>query len=315
MKLSALILFVGIAATACFSCAPTPPLPPPARSPLACAQPFLAKVSVLKLPFSPEAVGSMYSSPQPDPNVTITNQAILSDLEMAFCNAPPFLQRDLLSLSTIYINPCADANSCGLVNPTVCDPNNCNLPDQQIIETSWGFRERPQQSHAGGRYIAMSAGLWRGGNHAPDLDSFETRLLNPLLLKWSEPQYQPSSSTRGHPELTVIAALAHEMGHVRWYDVNARGPGQNYDPNALCNRGFFVVSWQGNVNAPPRWRRFGERQGRHRTGDVQIGDIDNAIINRDFPTAGRLLSRIYAVNDPWASFFAAISPDEDLCAN
>lgn len=317
MKLSTLVLFGGIIAIGCLSCTPAPPSPPEgpaprqARIPLACAQPFLDKVSVLKLPFSPEAVGANYRSPQPDPNRRITNEAILSDLGMAFCIAPPFLQQDLLSLSAIYINPCADASSCGTANPVVCDPNNCNLPDQQIIDTSWGFRERPQQSASGGRYIATSAGLWSGGNHAPDLDRFETRMLS-QLLKWSGPQYQPSASTQGRPELTVLAVLAHETGHVRWYDVNARVPGQGYDPNGLCNRGFFVVSWQGNVNAPPRWRHFGDREGRHKTGDVQTRDIDNAIASNDLTTAGKLLDRMYAANDPWASFFSAISPDEDF---
>lgn len=333
MRRSALILCIGIVAMVCFACVPPPPPPPPTLPPsFSCdAQPFLAKVSVLNLPFDVKGPNrSVPTSNRPvDPNSNI-----YSDLGKAYCIAPPEIKQDLLSLDGIYINPCTDSASCNVPDAPACDPNgkSCDLPDQQVIYNSWGYREwrRPAPNY-GKRYIAMSAGLWNAGNHAPDLDVYETKLLNQLLFalafgpdpsNWpaaaERPQYQSNASILNRPELTVLAALAHELGHVRWYDAYVPVAGGNHDLRRVCN-GMFFSSWQGNVPAPPRWRDFGTRAHRHKQGYVQIKAIDDAISAGNFQTADRLLSSgsdgeigIFAARAPWASFFAAISPDEDF---
>jgi hypothetical protein len=312
MKASTLILSVGGVAILCFACAPPEaPIATPSAAtvrspalPTCDATPFLNKVSVLKIPFDPTAVGANYSAPVPNGPVS---GAIAQDLGNAFCAAPDFFKQQLLGLTGIYINPtgCSQGN-----------PNNCNIPNTQVIENSWGYRERPNQSRNAGRYIATSAGLWIQGNPALSLHDYETKILS-QLLRWTGPQY--TAAVPDGPEVSVLAALAHEMGHVFWYDINARMPGQNYNPARFCGGHFFNNYWQ-NVNTPPRWRQFGTRQDRHGRGYVQIKDIDNAIASGDFSLAGSLLATgsssreigIYPANAPWASFFGAISPDEDF---
>jgi len=308
MKASSLILSIGVVALAGAACVP-PPAPvateavraaPPACDPT----PFLSKVAVLQIPFNPTAVGANYSAPV---GIGPVSGVIAQDLGNAYCIAPQFLKQQLLGLTVIYVNPTGCAQG---------DPNNCNISDTQVTSNSWGYRERPNQSHNAGRYIATSAGLWNQGNHAPGLHDYETKLLT-ILLRWGGPQYTPA--TPDGPEITTLAALAHEMGHVFWYDTNARVPGQNYNPGRFCGGNFFDSYWQ-NVNTPPRWRMFGTRQDRHGHGYVQVKDIDDAIAAGNFTLAGALLATgntsgdigIYPPNAPWASFFGAISPDEDF---
>jgi hypothetical protein len=312
MKASSLILSIGVVAIAYAACAPPQaPVAPPIRGTAFSAQlascdptPFLNKVFVLGIPFYPTAVGAKYSAPVANGSVS---GAIAEDLGKAYCIAPDFFKRQLLDLTGIYVNP----TGCNGGNP-----NNCNISTTQVIGNSWGYRERPNQSHNKGRYIATSAGLWNEGNHAPGLHDYETQLLN-TLLQWTGPKYAPGDPDG--PEITVLAALAHEMGHVFWYDTNAPTPGQNYDPKRFCGGNFFNGYWQ-NPNAPPRWRLFGTRQDSHGSGYVQVSDIDNAITAGNFNLAGSLLAMgdasgdigIYTPNAPWASFFGAISPDEDF---
>jgi hypothetical protein len=312
MKASSLILSIGVVALACVACAPpeAPVSPPAAKAARSAAlatcdpTPFLNKVFVLGIPFDPTAVGASYSAPVANGPVS---GVIAEDLGNAYCTAPQFFKQQLLGLTGVYVNPtgCSQGN-----------PNNCNISPNQVTANSWGYRERPNQSHNAGRYIATSAGLWNQGNHALSLHDYETKLLN-ILLTWSGPQY--TMATPDGPEFTVLAALAHEMGHVFWYDINAPTPGQNYNPARFCSGNFFNGYWQ-NVNTPPRWRQFGTRQDRHGRGYVQIKDIDNAIATGNFTLAGSLLATgnasgdigIYPPNAPWASFFGSIAPDEDF---
>ena len=310
MKASSLILSIGVVTLACAACVPPPAqvAPGPAQALLASCDPtpFLSKVSVLRIPFDPTAVGANASAPV---GIGQVSGVIAQDLGNAYCIAPQFLKQQLLGLTGIYVNPTGCAQG---------DPNNCSISDTQVTSNSWGYRERPNQSHNAGRYIATSAGLWNQGNHAPGFHDYETKLLKLLLLSWTTPQYMTAAPDG--PEITTLAALAHEMGHVFWYDINAPMPGQNYDPKRFCNGNFFDAYWQ-NVNMPPRWRLFGTPQDRHGHGYVQIKDIDDAIASGNFTLAGALLATgntlsgdigIYPPDAPWASFFGAISPDEDF---
>jgi hypothetical protein len=303
---------------------------------------FLAKVFILQLPFRPDVYGANYHPPVSGGK--IHNPNILADLTGAFCSANFMVQRDLLSLNAIYINPCADTTSCDRGNPITCDPDACNIPDQQVIDNSWGFRERRDQYRPGqtvsGRYIATSAGLWRNGQPAPPLHEYETKLLS-QLLSWNDPNptipAAPQYTINTSPDtsaMTVLSALAHELGHVRWYDTFVWPPGSGHlDLSKLCGARFFQ-SWQGpwqRLRGPPPWRNFQSRSERathpildkHATG-VQISDIDTAVQAGAYPLAGSLVgpggsvppgtfvTGIYAPSAPWASFFGAVSPDEDF---
>ncbi|HEY1260007.1 MAG TPA: hypothetical protein VGF34_12245 [Stellaceae bacterium] len=326
MNLRALAFCAGILALLCSACVPPPPPPgpPPIPGPMSITCPgldaFKAKVSVLSLPF--DLYGPNHAPPAPAGPVD-PNSLVAGDLWSAFCAAPPALQRDLVSLDNVFVNPCADVNSCGFQSPPVCDLKHCHIPAPQVAANSWGFREWRNIPTKGRRYIAISAGLWPNGGHAPDLDAFETNLISQLLFWPSgagvpQPTYLSNPSIANHPELTVMAALAHELGHVRWYDAFVQVPGGSQNLRRLCNGAFFS-SWQGNVPAPPHWSDFGLRAHRHKRGLVQIQEIDQAIVSNNLPTAGVLLDRgangelgIFAPSAPWASFFASVSPQEDF---
>ena len=116
--------------------------------------------------------------------------------------------------------------------------------------------------------------------------------------------------------MSVLAALAHEFGHVLWYDRFAppqRGSWPwNFDLQTFCQGKFFNASWRRNdVDPPPPWRQFGDVQNSHVSGDTSMIDIFVSLLRKQRP-AGEFLFNIYRPGDPWASPFAAFSPDEDF---
>jgi hypothetical protein len=65
---------------------------------------------------------------------------------------------------------------------------------------------------------------------------YETAILQ-TLLGWNAP-YLDSASPDDFGT-TILAALAHELGHVRWYDTFVKAPGGGNDLKGWCNGGFF----------------------------------------------------------------------------
>jgi len=125
--------------------------------------------------------------------------------------------------------------------------------------------------------------------------------------------------------MTILAALAYEVGHMRWFQyLNPSQPGTpNYDPNSFCasgiQPGFFTYSWQGpqaqgGITVPSSWLPFGYRDptNLHLPGDPQTATIDYYIRNNDLRNAAPLLDRLYLNGDPWPSFFSTLSPEEDF---
>jgi hypothetical protein len=118
-------------------------------------------------------------------------------------------------------------------------------------------------------------------------------------------------------DMTVLAALSHELGHVLWYRMlNPNNPGRDYKPNDFCaaNDGstFFTGSWITPVNAPPIWRGLGDRVSDTHKANPQISEIDNYIRLAETDGAVGDLDTLYQAAYPWASYFAAFSPDEDF---
>src|SRR4051794_27774990 len=114
---------------------------------------------------------------------------------------------------------------------------NCSAADE--LANSWGLRRI--LSGTLGRYVALSGGLWNGGAHAPNYHSYESMLLKQLLA-WPEtvsgaPFFPPTAGLgdpTDSPRFTVLAALAHEFGHVLWYDVNDPTGTGSYDSKKFC---------------------------------------------------------------------------------
>ncbi len=343
MKPSALIAIIGIATSALFACVqPPPPGPPPPPGAKIAAGPLCTsvggittlKISVLTpgfnpmdyYPADPNSTPAGYNGPPIDDTVSVANSAMADDFSKAFAIAPPFFQTQLCNLDGVFIDP---TGCSGFGNSNVCtDLQGNRLGNSQIISASWGFRETPplfpQQSsfplgHPS-RYIAISAGPWYQQNiHAPVYHTYAQRLLN-SLLPWTispQPTYGNANPGADISAMSVLAALAHEFGHVLWYDT-FRPAGSfgswpwNFDLQTFCHGKFFNASWRrNNVDPPPPWRQFGDVQNSHVSGDTSMIDIFVALLRKQRP-AGEFLFNIYRPGDPWASPFAAFSPDEDF---
>lgn len=163
---------------------------------------------------------------------------------------PLFFKEDLCGLDGLFIiqNACAS-------------PKNCTPLD--VTNYSWGFREHPPQISQGttpGRYIATSQQLWQGGQ-APIFSSYQTQRLQ-QLLNWTIASTKPpvyQTATPNTTTMSVLASLAHEFGHLYWWDLFVTTPGGPADPDNCCNGQFYSNSWQYPVGVPSnRWITFGE---------------------------------------------------------
>jgi hypothetical protein len=324
MQRSALLIGAGIVTAACFGCVPPPssgPTPPPSSgptpvatgpSPLTCNPgPFLSKVSYLATSFQP---GKHAPLPTPGSLPSIPNYA--GDLGNAFCQAPPGFQKALLNdVDYVYINagPCPDPADCFATN-------------------SWGWwRNRPPAAPQ--RIIALSANLWIGPDPKPIYSKYETDLGQSLFppsvsVTYSAAQSCPPVGICTNIdtfETTLLAALAHEMGHIRWYDFVAP------DAKNYCGGDFFgkpggnpangYNSWGYPVQGPPDWRELltssmriklrhaGKLPNSHKN-PPHIADIDEPLPGGT--PANQLVYDLVAPTQPWASFFAATVPDEDF---
>ena len=316
---SAILICAGIIVAACFACVPAPPSPMATSGsrPLPVTSPtcpdgsaFLSHVQLVLGGYDPS---SNYGNPPPAGigtpiDASSTYAPALAD---AFQLAPTAFQSRLCGLTAIYINGPANCGSLA-----ACDSN------------SWGYRPGSAPTQA---YVAISAALWNltcPNSKGPYLFScFEGDLFDAALnlpaSNTQAPRHGHANSDADNFYMTILAALAHEVGHVRWYQVmNPTNPGtQNYDPNTFCTSGgqpgFFTYSWygwQGKVTVPPYWLGFAERDSidQHLSGDSDIGTIDKYVQNNDLKHAAPLIDKLYQSGDPWPSFFSAVSPEEDF---
>ena len=305
---SALLLCAGLLVAACFACAQTPPPPPPApfiqTATCADGSPFLSHVQLVQNGWQPNKA-TLADPPAGTGTPLGASSPYAQSLQNAFALAPPAFQKSLCDLTAIFVN-----------GPAAC-PNFASC-----MGNSWGYRA------AGGptkrkTYIAISAGLWN--QQCPNgfpyaYHCFESDLLNAVLNPNasppppSPPQYTAANSAADTFEMTILAALAHEVGHVRWYQaMNPGDPGGNgYNPGKFCNSNFFPQSWQTPIHEPPHWRPFKQRSTNLHRFSPQIADIDTDISKGDWTGALMLLEQLYQPAQPWASYFAGVSPDEDF---
>lgn len=210
----------------------------------------VAIVYALPPGFDPTAT-SGYTAPSTATAITssASYNNYVTALTTAFNAAPQFFQNHLCGLTAVFVT----MDFCG-------DPSTCRE------SYSWGYRENAAQVGATGpfnRYIAVSQGLLSStltfGNY------YSNFVLNPLLGPHRAGAYYSSADVETGTE-TVLAALAHELGHVRWYDV-LKADHTNYNFPNLDNycyhqKPFFEKSWSYNnqvVNLePPPWVSFGD---------------------------------------------------------
>jgi hypothetical protein len=358
---TAFLVGASVIAAACVACTPKPqppPGPPVQHRAQLCTDEdsFIKSVRILQPGYDPADYEKTRFT---DPPVTDDPlpDVVEADLRSAFRIAPKFFQRDVCALDGVF------------VNPTNCDNG------ESCFDASWGFRS-PYDPNKGKRYIAISRSNWMAGRplrkadsryggrrtdlrHAQRLTDYSTTQLNTLLktlnhLTWKVPpkfdsKFGSDDSANG-PGMTVLAVLAHELGHVRWYDWVEPVPGtpgishaSYYDLSLVMNcvpGGFFQGSWtpqgksENETFAAPPWLAFGDT-----ANDKVVDHATNPKI-RDFRTPGQRvpegsqpnadmyqprhggnqplvalaasLNDLYSINLPWPSLLGSLSPTEDL---
>lgn len=306
MNRSALIVCAGLVIAACFGCVPAPPTsvitPASAVAAASCSAADFAK----KIAYFAD------SSYQPGPGVApprvtsfpANGPNYVQDLITVF-NANPAFQPQLCKLDAVYIN--------GSI---------CTSPEQ-CTESSWGWRQsRP--TIGAGRAVALSTALWQQQSYT----QYETNLLQAILPDRGSYYSGAASCSVGGScanidtlTTALMAALAHEVGHVLWYDlVSTYIPATNSytDPNSFCGGAFFRDSWQTPITPPPQWRGLLTPQERTRWGNnwpnmhkawPHIRDIDRS--GNGYDRANQTFG-LFGSAQPWASAFASLSPDEDF---
>lgn len=236
-------------------------------------------------------------------------------ISAAYSVAPTFFQDSLCSLQAIYVD-------------TDPDPS---------IPIAWGMRERlfPIGPGRFREHIGISAKLLTtlALNTQPYADyehSVLTSLLTPPAMMrpkravarrrvggWTDtitftasPDPPAPSLAAAKTAIALLGIMAHEMGHIIWYDsiINTAGlnpvqPVQGGDP-------FSVISWQ--VQHHQRgFHTFGETnpEAIPRRRPV-LSNIVNDLNGGCTSCADTDLAKIYG--GEWASIFATVAPDEDF---
>jgi hypothetical protein len=303
---------------------PVPPAPPPppvtvssmVQCPASAAFPagdLLTHVNYTR--FTPGSPFTMI--PTPDTSTSIDND-IQTDLAAAFNLNPIFSQNELCPLDGIFIN----AARCMNYAPSSCS----QMLDTDIADNSWGFRTSNLSATPGQKYIAISLGLWRnnqcrpGHICAPAFQDYHARLVNALLDRSVKPtnahankpqlSFSASTNTSG---LSVLAAIAHERGHVYWFETFVKTPGDQNVSNTttFCNPPFYPGgSWQGATVGIPdgRFVQFGHLSPN---SPVKISNLPILLPISDSRPTGEVLDGVYA-SRLFPSLLAAYSPDEDF---
>jgi hypothetical protein len=325
MNLHGVILSTGLVLAVCTACqqqASQIPPPPPPASPLLSSRiisPICQSAGINSgADFVLNQTHIVAFDPPNNPHhlhLTGTSSAsgsrFAADLANAFEAAPQSFQGQLCGLDGVLINTmgCATLNNCSGVDPR---------------DNSWALRESKKRNpQKGGRYISLSAALWSTGTHTWGYHQFETLVISGLLqgLGWPASDvngpYYPSNSSdpTDTPAMTILAVMAHEVGHVLWYDYfnpnRYKRDDARYDPNSFCSSSFFGGSWITPISNPPSWHKFGAPSTDKHLIFPDISDIEANIPQNDY-LASFLVDEIYDTSHPWASLFSAFSADEDF---
>jgi hypothetical protein len=320
MNRGVFILCAGVLAFAVYGCVPPPPpAPPPPGGTLlsassvtafdatafdACMNNFAAN-KVRLISFDPTT--QLGDPPSGDPiGDTPAGNAMAADLKAAFAIAPGSFRAQLCQLTGVFINT---------IN---CNGTKCP------VATSWGLRDSTQRNSLNdNKYIAISAALFDGRAEALSHRKFAQFLFD-NLLGWpaadtTRPQHLASGLNSSNSRAMVLLdALAHEYGHVLWNTTNNPGRAPVFNPLGFCSPTNFFSAWYSMPNSVVAgWRAFGTYNGNepaHAPGaGAEIKDIV-AAIPTDLYTgnASRYTHDFYAPGSPWASLFAAFSPEEDF---
>lgn len=259
---------------------------------------FESKIGWLK----PDA-GFSFTKIYPDYHRPVVDQTrsvpprIIRAFHDAFEIATPFMKQRLCRLDGVFFTPTDRASS-------------------------WGFREHPRrfdpenQPEKMNEYIAVQ-------NIPPPFQDYESLVMGALLnpLYPNAPKYSlgigvipdraPKPNDWTLRVLALLAALAHEDGHILYQQHYWKVPGDPpFDPNDICEGQYFSGSWK---DPDLRMSRaFNIQRSEHLNG-IQTGDILNTTMidtpkNRD--KAVEMTVKLMQSGD-WISLLSTFTPEHD----
>jgi hypothetical protein len=256
------------------------------------------------------------------PDATAIDPDIQRDLAAAFTANPAFSKNELCTLDGIFINRL----QCSSYVPSSCS----TMQDTDVAANSWGVRTPSNK-----KYIAISLGLWNGNQCpngsgqticAPSFTQFHQRLVKALLDKTAGRRvsinpatFNASTDTSG---LSVLAALAHERGHIYWFEQFVQPPGSTpsaatlvNEASAFCGGAIYPGGrWHGMpVGLPPnRYVHFADLSPN---SPVKLANLPTLLQQSANPTyaniATGIIDGVYS-GGQHPSLLAIYSPDEDF---
>lgn len=312
MKPSMLIRAAVIAGAALFACVR------PAPAQVCTGGGNLNPVPFVATPYAPATNAT--PGAQPFQNRPV-NSDVQTDLAAAFAAASANFRTALCKLDGIFVDPsgCADPGP-----GNTYDPTTCNLSGALIAGYSWGLRIYSPNPNSGMRYLGLSLALWNNNNRetpnyywqcqpshvcAPPFSLFYEAFLDTVAHVYAPNSPHGSFSVTVTPSplaassaMSVLAVLAHEFGHVYWFDSFVPNPGGSFANNNFCGGVFYPSGLWGTITVDVPY------SGGHRF--VFFGDT-LTYSGSHVPALPGTLHSIYSSGN-WASALAAFSPVEDF---
>jgi hypothetical protein len=261
---------------------------------------FAGKACYTRYDPSDEPFGSGYVPPHCDKDPQLTSGQRRA-LAMAYVRAPQYAKDKLCRLTQLFVTHATKGGDWD----------------------SWGLWEGPDRLPGTGVYVAISEQYLASKQSFADV---ENQTVDQLLHVDGRTRYgarlpRLRTADPADPELTVLGALAHELGHVLLADTNADGTDPRHPrrrvsgkPSNDCFEHAILDSWDADTfhNNMRRWVDFGDaNHNRLKNLRFDLKSLRSAVRRGNLEPAIDAITEVYRSGE-FASFFAAISPEEDF---
>lgn len=248
-----------------------------------------------------------YTPPTCDPKQEVTNQQ-REVLAKVYSRAPDYMKGKLCRLTQLFVTGSTMEGPMG-----------------------WGFWEGPDRSAALGVYLAVTASELETKNSVVEA---ENQTVDMLLQVSARPKGKGRMGKGGRlvglrstdpvdPELTVLAGLAHELGHALVADTNTDGFDEKHPrrevsgpPQSKCFADAFIgAAWNAERfrKSMRRWVDFGVQYGnRQKNPDVRysLSRLRMLVGQGKFEEVNAVLRNVYRSRE-FVSMNGSVSPWED----
>jgi hypothetical protein len=191
----------------------------------------------------------------------------------------------------------------------------------------WGFWEGPDHSPGTGVYLAVSARELDGKKSVADAENETADQLLGVAgrgLRRGPQLARLRADDASDPVLTILAEVAHEMGHVLLADANMDGTDRLHPrrevsgpPRSGCFEDAFLgKSWSADSfhQHMRRWVDFGKQYGNRQANPNVQFDLErlrSAVRKNTADVANLAIKNVYDSKE-FVSFAASINPMEDV---